>query len=559
MYNLTRNYKEDPLKQGEIPCYEDLHYLYIQCNLTHKDMAPIFGVKPCTTRKYTKHYNLKKDKDLWLKSRENTNLKLYGVAHCSQSQEFQDKVKQTCLEKYGVTNANKCQQIKDKIKQTNLERYGVEVASKCDIVKQKTKQTCLQKYGVESFTQTDNFKQQAQITNLEKYGNTSAVRNEDVKNKIKQTNIEKYGVPYALMKDEIIQKGKQTCLEKWGTSNISTKHIDPQILELINDKQKLFNYVNKFEIKDIRQIAKTLGISYDGLKKKLQQFDLWDKFEHNTSYPELELQELFPEFDKTRQILKPQEIDLYCDKYKLGIEFNGIYWHSELFKNKTYHQDKSNLAKDKGIFLYHIYEHEWQNERQKQIIISQINNLIGNNIQKIGARQCEIKLLEDKQCQEFLLANHIQGQDNSSIRIGLFHKQELVSVMTFCKPRFNKNYQWELSRLCNKLNTTVMGGASKLFKFFIKTYNPQNIISYSNCSKTKGLIYPILGFEFEQQTQPNYIWFKQKEVLSRYACQKHKLKEFEELGTTESEIMHNRGFLKLYDCGNYTWTWKNQA
>ena len=129
--------------------------------------------------------------------------------------------------------------------------------------------------------------------------------------------------------------------------------------------------------------------------------------------------------------------------------------------------------------------------------------------------------------------------------------------MTFCKPRFNKNYEWELSRFCSKLDTTVIGAASKLFKYFVIHYNPSSMISYSNISKTRGTLYAKLGFELTSISSPNYIWTNGRECLSRYECQKHLLTEYQEFGTTEVEIMQNRGYLQIYDCGNKVWGWRS--
>lgn len=553
---LKRDYQKDPLKYGECPLYEDLYFLYVDCNLTYEEVGEYFNnMKPCSVKARIKKLGIEKPLKLKVECIKRKTFEKYGETSYSRLQEYKDRTRQTCLEKYGVTNANKTKEVRDKIKQTNLKKYGTEVASKNDQVKEKTKSTCLKKYGVDAYTQTDEFKEKSKQTNLKRYNVEFASQSEQFQNQVKKTNMEKYNVPYALMSNEIIQKGKQTCLEKWGTSNISTKHIDPKVLEIINDKDKLFEYINKFEIKDTYEIAKTLGITYDGLKKKLQALNLWDTFPHKITHAETELKQLFPDFEKTKQVIPPYEIDLYNNTHKLGIEYNGLYWHSELFKDKYYHRDKSKLAAKKDVFLYHIYEHEWINNRQKPIIISQLNNLIGKNTQKIGARKCIIQEIKAKDSNNFLEINHLQGKDNASICIGLFYKNELVSLMTFCKPRFTDKYEWELSRFCNKLNTSVCGGASKLFNYFLKTYQPNSIISYSNSNKTKGNIYRILGFEFKDQTPPNYIWFKGLKVLSRYQCQKHKLTEYFDLGNTEDEIMHNRGFLKLYDCGNLSWIW----
>ena len=553
---LIRDYNKDPLKYGECPPYEDLYFLYIECNLTCEEIAPYFGFKSCTVRKNLKKLGIEKPLELKVESIKRKTFEKYGDTSYSRLPECREKVKQTSLKHFGTENPNQCQAVKDKIAKTNLERYGFTCSMKNEKIKEKVKQTNLERYGKEYFTQTEEYKKKNKQTCLERYGVEHNSQAEEIKERTRQTNIEKYGVPYPLMLEETIQKRRETNIKKWGTSNISTSHINPEILKILNDKDLLLDYINQFEIKDLKEIANTMGISYDGIKKKLHELNIWDKVEHKINHGENELQKLFPDFQKTRQILKPQEIDLYNDKYKLGIEFNGNYWHSEVFKDKNYHQQKSLLAKEHGIFLYHIFEYEWKDPRKKNIILSQLNNLIGKNIVKIGARKCIIKELDNKSCQEFLQQNHLQGKDQSSIRLGLYYNEEIVSVMTFCKPRFNNKYEWELSRFCNKLNTTINGAASKLFKYFITKYNPKSIISYSNLAKTKGNIYSLLGFQYDKLSAPNYVWHYGHTVLSRYQCQKHKLTEYYHLGKTEDEIMKNRGYSKIFDCGNLVWIWK---
>lgn len=507
---LKRDYQKDPLQYGENPEYEDLYFLYITCNLTCDEISPYLGISRANVNTRLRKMKIKKSKEL----------------------------KTECLNRIFLT------------------KYGVNRPSKCEEVKNKTRKTCREKYGTDAYFQTDEFKEKSKNTCLEKYGVEYGSQSEEFKTKMIKHNMEKYGVPQVLMNREIIEKGRETCLIKWGTPNISNSHINSEILELLNNKDRLLEYINSFEVCNLKEIAECLGITYDGIKKKLHQLGIWDKIDHKISKAELELLKLFPTFHKTRQILKPLEIDLYNEQYKLGIEFNGLYWHSEIYKNSTYHQDKSKLAESKDIFLFHIFEHEWVDEHKKPILVSMINNILGNN-QVIGARKCIIKQIDSKQCNKFLNENHLQGQDNSSIRIGLFYNDFLLSVMTFCKPRFNNNYEYELSRFCSHLGYNICGGASKLFKYFINNYNPSNIISYSNISKTRGLLYKTLGFKLINISSPNYIWFKGLETLSRYQCQKHLLTDYQYLGNTENEIMHNRGYLKLYDCGNKVWVWNN--
>lgn len=530
--------------------YEKIYNLYIVENLSVKEVMERLKISKATFGKLVKKFNIVKSQDLKNKVRERTNLKLYGVKSKSMLPEVKEKFKQSCLEKYGVDNPNKSREVREKIEKTNLEKYGNKVASKSDMVKNNVKERCVEKYGVESVNSLNSKIEKCKQTNLSKYGVTCSLHSNEIKNKIKEQNIEKYGVECHLSAKEIIEKRKQTNISKWGTDNPSTAHLGKEIIELINNKDKLETYIRENNIKTITQLSNSIdSLSYEGAKLKVHQLGLFDILDHFTSTPELELQELFPTFYKTKKIIHPYEIDLYNEEYKLGIEFNGSYWHSEVHKDSLYHQNKSCLGESKGVFIYNIFEYEWNNPQTKNIIISQINNLMGKN-NKIYARKCNVKEVSYKESAAFLDKNHIQGKDTSSIRLGLYYDNELVSIMTFCKPRFNKKYNWELSRFCSKLNTSIIGGASKLFKHFIKSHKNESIISYCDIGKGQGNIYHTLGFKFSHISKPNYVWYNNGEILSRYQCQKHKLKEFFDLGNTETEIMTNRGYSRIYDCGN---------
>ena len=142
--------------------------------------------------------------------------------------------------------------------------------------------------------------------------------------------------------------------------------------------------------------------------------------------------------------------------------------------------------------------------------------------------------------------------DNSKIKLGLEYNGILLSVMTFSKPRFNKNYEWELVRFCNLLNHNVVGGASKLLKHFIRNYNPKNLISYADLRYSNGNMYKTIGFTFKHYTPPSYVYIKGDNVLSRFSCQKHKLSKilpnFDENKTETQNMMHNN-YRKLWDAG----------
>jgi hypothetical protein len=223
--------------------------------------------------------------------------------------------------------------------------------------------------------------------------------------------------------------------------------------------------------------------------------------DHFTSLPELEVGAVLSSWGvvaaKNQRVIAPYEIDLYVEDLRIGVEFNGDYWHSEEHKTPDYHQKKSLRARDKGIFIYHIFEHEWVDPIKRPKIINQMRNLFGKNERKIAARKCTIREREIAACKEFLDINHLQGADRSLVKLGLFFEDELVSVMTFCQPRFNKAYQWELSRYCSVADTNVIGGANRLFKHFIKAYSPESILSYADIAKTRGGLYETLGFTLD--------------------------------------------------------------
>ena len=327
--------------------------------------------------------------------------------------------------------------------------------------------------------------------------------------------------------------------------------------KILYDKESLIKYINENGNTSQTKIAEKLNIPSMIVRQFIKKHNLENMFTYVKSSYETELNDIYTNLFESndKKILSPYEIDLYNDDKHIGIEFNGNYWHGEKIKDKRYHQQKSLLAEDKGIFLYHIFEYEWNTKREQ--IFNQLNNLLGLNQTKIYARKCVIKEVNNTEKRQFLGINHLQGDDISSIRLGLYYNDELVSLMTFVKPRFNKKYQWELSRFCSKAGCNVIGGASKLFKHFIKTYNPKSIISYSNIAHTRGNLYKTLGMTLQGISEPNYVWSNGHTVLTRYQCQKHKLLEQGYYGETEVDIMSNRGYYRIYDCGNKVWVWKN--
>lgn len=285
------------------------------------------------------------------------------------------------------------------------------------------------------------------------------------------------------------------------------------------------------------ECAKELTVSKD--EKELQDFikDMCNEVECNT-----------------RNILNEnKELDIYVPDKKIAIEFDGLYWHNEKNKPDDYHLNKTKQCNEKGIQLIHIFEDEWINKQN--IVKSRIKNILGVTSNKIYARKCEVKEISYTDCKEFLDNNHIQGNSTSKYRYGLYYNNELISIMTFSSPRKNlngknENGTFELVRFCNKIDTTVVGGASKLLKHFIREIKPMKIISYADKRWSNGNLYKTLGFKHIRDSRPSYFYVIGDKRHNRFEFRKDILvKEGYDANKTEHEIMLERNIYRIYDCG----------
>lgn len=256
-----------------------------------------------------------------------------------------------------------------------------------------------------------------------------------------------------------------------------------------------------------------------------------------------------------RSLLGDREIDILIPSHKIAIEYNGLYWHSEEHKDNNYHLEKTNRCEQEGYKLIHIFEDEWV--YKQDIVKSRLKNLLGKNENKIYARKCVINSISKNEKKDFLVKNHIQGTVGSSIDLGLYYNDELVSIMTFGKrPILNKN-TYELIRFCNKLNTSVIGSANKLFNFFINNYDYDEIVSYADRRWSIGQLYDKLGFEFQHNSIPNWFVIDGKKRYNRIKYQKHNLiKMGGDINKTATEIMLEMGLTKIFDSGQKVYLYK---
>ena len=418
-------------------------------------------------------------------------------------------------------------------------------------------------------------------TNFKKTGFTHNFSNPENREKAKKTCLKKYGKEFSFQSKNNKEKSKKIILKKYGVDNVSkNKEIKKRI------KERMLLAKKNFFIKNILPKGYTL-IDYnlkENIKLKCPKEHIFEcqkqlilkrkKAKHNccvvcnplnsysshkSSY-ENELAKFIKEnysgnvIKNTQKILQTKELDVYIPKRKLAFEFNGLYWHNELKKNKEYHLDKTNECENLDIHLIHIYEDDWL--YKNDIVKSRILNLLGKS-ERIFARKCIIKNVKKKDSNLFLENNHIQDKCNSKYNYGLYYKDKLVSLITFGKSRFEKN-KMELIRFCNLQNKTIIGGASKLFNHFLKeNENVKEVVSYADRSWSLGNLYKQLKFKEISKTIPNYYYIINGIRENRFAFRKSELiKQGFSKDKTEKEIMFDRGLYRIYDSGNLKYVYK---
>ena len=449
------------------------------------------------------------------------------------------------MNKYGVTSTNKLESVKEKKRIAYIDKYGVDNPMKSDIVKSKLVDTMLNKYGVDNSMKLKDVKEKVIDTCMVKYGCYNPFQSEEIKFKIRQTNNDRLGVDYPTQSDSVKTKIRDIASDK-----LKGKH--PFILEVSgnNLKCQCDNCSDTYEISRIL-FNERVREGYS-LCTQCNPIGI-----NSISEAEKEIAEFIKSLgvdiiENDTDVLSGKELDILIPSHGIAIEYDGLYWHSELYKDNNYHLSKTELCEAKGIRLVHIFEDEWI--YKKDIVKSRLKNILGITENKIYARKCEIKHVGSDECRRFLDDNHIQGFSKSNIKLGLYYNDELVSLMTFGHGRVimgGKSDEWELVRFCNKLDTNVIGGASRLLKAFIKENSPKNIISYADRRWSQGELYATLGFDFIHNSKPNY-WYIINDIREyRFKYRKSELvKSGFDSGLSEHQIMLSNKRYRIYDCGN---------
>jgi hypothetical protein len=512
------------------------------------------------------------DKECYVKKRKETCLEKYGVDNPNKSKEIQNKSKETIQSKWGK-HYMLIDEVRDKFNNTMKERHGVEWAQQSKDINEKS---------LESWKNNPN-KEEITRKRADFIKNKSEEEKKEIDNKRKNTIIEKWGKHYMLDFD-VKNKLKKRFIENYGVDSpfknesVSKKRIESyrkrtsQIIKEILGSE--FQYINHFYNKNQTGIVvqmnhilcdNTFDINMGYLKNRISSNKnpclICNPILTGRSQMEIEVSD-FIKANYNGSVIDSYkidniEIDIYLPELNIGIEFNGLYWHSEEYKDRMFHFNKTKKCKDLNINLIHIWEDDWICKRN--IVESILLNKV-NKSNKIFARKCIVKEVNDNNLiRNFLLKNHIQGFIGSKVKLGLFYNDELVSLMTFGNLRKSLGQKseegsYEMLRFCSLLNHAIIGGASKILNFFIKTYNPKSIISYSDNSRSNGNLYSNLGFNLISNGEPNYYYVIEGIRYHRFNYRKDKLVSLGyDSNKTEVQIMHELGYYRIFDCGSKKW------
>ena len=455
-----------------------------------------------------------------------------------EREKIYEKKKKTCLENNGAENPMYLESSKKKMKETNLERYGGISVLSTETGKDNFRRVCFEHFGVENPMQSKEVREKSKKTLESNYGVDNPTKSKDIIEKRKRSNLEKYGTEDPGNLPENIEKRKRTSVERYGVDNPSKS---PEIISKISETT----------------------MSRHGVMWPCQVIRNGD------SVPESDFEKMLTEtgFVIGKDYEKQFPLGGFKYDFKIGstlVEIDPTPTHNSLFspyaggkpKNKTYHRDKSDAAKIAGYSCIHIWD--WDNPEKI------VGMLTGR--ENVGARQCDVTgfFSNDGSVKEFLDDNHLQGNcKGTKVSIGLTLDGDLIEVMTFGNPRYNKNYQWELLRLCTTKGYSVTGGAERLFKEFTRSYNPESVISYCDMSKFSGTVYERLGFRLKSKPFPSCHWYNTRtkqhitdNLLMSMGFDKLFGTEYGK-GTSNEELIKKAGFLPVWDCGQATYIWKD--
>lgn len=480
---------------------------------SNAEVCKEFSIKESAIAKILKENNLEKKTKEQVCSIIRNTLKSKSDEEKADIQRRKDN---TCLDRYGVKNSSMSIEVRNKISKSLNEMPE----EKKRLRTQHFKETMSNKTNEEK----EKISQHRSVATLQYFEQMTAEKRKE----FSQIMSETYKNLSEEQKANRVKKGIETKIQRYG------KNYNSLMYEKSRDKLVETN-LDKY------------GVPYYCMAEKCRSAKGGNA--SNTT-PNNKFARLLEE----NNIVYTREfrVENYSFDFKVNdilIEIDPAVTHNvswSPFGNKTidknYHYNKSKCAFDNGYRCIHIFD--WDN-------VDKIVSLLKTR-DRVFARNCKIKEISRNDTVNFLNEYHLQGYAKDSIRLGLFYEEKLVSVMTFGKPRYNKNFDYELIRYCSIYD--VIGGAEKLFSYFIKNYSCSTIISYCDFSKFTGQLYEKLGF-IKTDCAISKHWYRSK-TNTHITDNLLRQRGFDQLfntnygkNTCNESLMLENDFVEIYDAG----------
>jgi len=251
-----------------------------------------------------------------------------------------------------------------------------------------------------------------------------------------------------------------------------------------------------------------------------------------------------------RSVAYPREIDLYIPGHRLGVEYNGVYWHSERYLARSYHHDKWEACRAAGVQLVQVWQDDYS--ARPELIHAGLAHKLGLTPSRTFARNTVAGELGGTAANEFLDRFHIQGGVGASVHVGLGADGTLVAVCSFTR---GGGHQWDLTRYATA--TSVVGGFTKCLAYFTRNHQWSAIKTFSDHCVSDGGLYRKAGFALDAVLPPDYRYVvggrrihKFSYRLDRFRRDPHLL--YEE-GLTERQLAELNDLPRIWDAGKTRW------
>jgi len=211
-----------------------------------------------------------------------------------------------------------------------------------------------------------------------------------------------------------------------------------------------------------------------------------------------------------RKLIRPKELDIVIPSKKIAIEYCGLYWHSEAQgKDKNYHLNKVNKAKEQGYRLITIFEDEYINH--KEVVLDKLKYILGvSDITEVDMDKCTIKEIDTKTAKSFCRKYHVQKYTKSDMRLGIYLGSKLLAVTSFRKNQLNQFYTLP--------NYDIQVILSNLLNYFISNYHYNSIYAYADKRWYDDILYKTFGMKRVQDTKPIYQYVKKNNDNKIWDC-----------------------------------------